>query len=108
VTAWKDWERRACRALGGQRGGPQGAAVSDCVGTPWSVECKRVTRPCLRSEWLSQARSQSKKEGKPWLLLISGHNDRRPIAVLDFLAFCQLAEEAGRIDTGQLALTPDE
>lgn len=75
-----------------------GAAVSDCVGVPFSVECKYTTRPSLRSEWLTQARAQSKREGKPWALIIAGHNDRNPIAVVDFRTLVTLARRAGLIE----------
>jgi hypothetical protein len=90
VSAWKDHERRVARALGGERSGPLGRHGSDANGTPFAVECKRTARYQLRSEWLTQARRQSKQEGKPWLLVISEHNDRRPIVVLDFAAFVEL------------------
>jgi hypothetical protein len=44
MTAWKDLERRVCRALGGERTGPGGG--SDCVYTEFSVEVKRSKRGC--------------------------------------------------------------
>jgi hypothetical protein len=100
VSAWKDLERRVCRALGGERAGPMGAAVSDCIGTPFAVECKRSLNGVPRRAWVQQAKDQGEREGKPWLLVIAGHNDRRPIAVMDFWAFAQLAEEAGRLGVG--------
>jgi hypothetical protein len=99
VTAWKDLERRTARALGGHRTGPLGKQGSDVQGTPFSVECKRTTRYQLRQAWVDQARRQSRAEGKPWLLVISEHGDRRPIVVLDFWAFAQLAQTAGLIPT---------
>lgn len=104
-TAWKDFERRVCRALGAERRGQVGqdgwAWGSDDDGSaPFSVECKRTTRYCLRSQWIAQARRQGKLTRRPWLLVIAQHHDRRPIAVLDFLAFVQLCEEAGRIEPG--------
>lgn len=101
TDAWKDLERRICKALGGRRAGPQGAAVSDCVNTPFAVECKRSSRPGppILSNWILQAKAQARKENKPWLIVVAGHNDRRPIIAMDFWAFAQLAQEAGRIPT---------
>src|SRR5262245_50979566 len=83
------------------------ASGSDCVDTPFAVECKRSARPGppVLSKWVTQAKSQGRKEKKPWLLVVANHNDRRPIVVLDFWAFAQLAQEAGRIPT---PLTNDE
>ena len=103
-AAWKDLERRVCRALGGQRGGPIGAAVSDCIGTPFAVECKRSKRRVPEGRWIAQAEAQSRREGKPWLLVVAGHNDRRPIAVLDFWELAELAQDAGLI--GPLEVDP--
>ena len=91
MTAWKDHERRICRALGGERAGPQGREGSDCVDTPYAVECKRTTRYCLRREWIVQARRQAKAEGKPWLLVIAEHADSSPLVVMDFKTFVEVA-----------------
>ena len=101
MTAWKDHERRTCRALGGQRAGPIGAAVSDCIGVPYSVEIKRSSRPGppVLSKWIEQARDQGRREGKPWLCVVAGHNDRRPVVCLDFGVFVELARRAGDIPT---------
>ena len=45
-AAWKDLERRVCRALGGVRRGPLGRGSSDCVGSvPFAVEVKRSSSP---------------------------------------------------------------
>jgi len=102
VSAWKDLERRVCRALGGQRRGQVGpdgwARGSDDDGTgPFSVETKRTTRYQLRRTWIEQARRQAKADGRPWLLVIAEHNDRRPLAVLDFWSFAELCQDAGWI-----------
>lgn len=83
-TAWKAFELRVAKALGGSRTGPLGRHQSDVGGIAYSVECKRTTRYSIRREWLEQARRQSKQEGKPWMLVVSEHNDRAPIAVVDF------------------------
>lgn len=99
MSAWKDLERRVARALGGTRTGPKGRAVSDVEGTPFSVECKRTvtTTGGIRGSWVQQARMQGKQEGKPWLLVVSGHHDRRPVVVMDFWSFAEVAQQAGLI-----------
>src|SRR5262245_64774745 len=98
-SAWKDLERRVCQALGGRRGGPTGAAVSDCVNTPFAVECKRSARPGppVLAKWILQAKSQGRKEHRPWIMVTAGHHDRRPTVSLDFGVFLQLAQQAGVI-----------
>jgi hypothetical protein len=103
-SAWKDLERRVCRALGAQRRGQTGpdgwARGSDDDGTaPFAVETKRTTRYQLRRTWIDQARRQGKTDGRPWLLVVSEHNDRHPIAILDFWALADLAQRAGVIPT---------
>lgn len=98
MTAWKDLERRVSRALGAERAGPRGRHGSDDDGSaPFSVECKRTTRYSLRQDWIEQAKRQSRQDGRPWLLVISEHGDRHPIAVLDFWVFAELVQEAGRL-----------
>jgi hypothetical protein len=100
-AAWKDLERRVCRALGGRRGGPVGAGVSDCVGVRFSVEIKRSVRPGppVLAAWVTQAKQQARREGRPWLVVVAGHNDRRPIACLDFWQLVELCQAAGVIET---------
>ena len=103
MTAWKDLERRVCRALGAERRPSVGArgwarGSDDDGNAPFSVECKRTQRYQLRRSWVEQARRQAKVDGRPWLLVISEHGDRSPIAVLDFYALAQLTEEAGRME----------
>jgi hypothetical protein len=100
-AAWKDLERRICQALGGRRAGPQGAPVSDCINTPFAVEVKRSVRPGppVLAAWIVQAKQQARREHKPWLVVVAGHNDRSPIVALDFMVFAQLAQQAGLIPT---------
>lgn len=100
MTAWKDLERRICRALGAERRPSAGAGGwargSDDDGTaPFSVECKRTQRYQLRTRWIEQARQHGKDSGRPWLLVVGQHNDRHPVAVLDFWAFAELCQKAG-------------
>ena len=115
MSAWKDFERRVCRALGSNRRGQVAAGGwargSDDDGTgPFSVECKRTVKYQLRKAWIEQARRQGKEDVRPWLLVIGEHNDRRPIAVMDFADFVMLAKHAGLIhqdETGPLAVSTD-
>src|SRR5262249_13256437 len=96
--AWKDLERRVCRALGGQRAGLVGREHSDCTAdVPFAVECKRSIRrgPPILATWVQQAREQSKKEGRPWLLVVPGHHDRHPIVAMEFELFVSMAHDAG-------------
>jgi hypothetical protein len=102
-TAWKDLERRVCRALGVERRpsiGPDGwARGSDDDGRCFfAVEVKRTKRLQLRAAWLAQARRNAKASGRPWLIAIGTHGSPRIVAVLDFYALVQLAQEAGRIE----------
>lgn len=101
MTAWKDLERRICNALGGRRAGPLGASVSDCVNTPFAVEVKRSSRPGppVLAQWITQARTNARRENRPWLVVVAGHNDREPIACLDFGEFVKIATKAGLLPT---------
>ncbi len=102
TAAWKGLERRVCRALGAERrpsieAGWWTSGSDDDGSCAFAVECKRTSRYSLQRKWLEQARRQAKADGRPWLLVIAEHNDRAPIAVLDFWALVELAREAGRI-----------
>jgi hypothetical protein len=97
VTAWKDLERRVCRALGGERSGPLGKGTSDCSNVPFSVEVKRSSRPGppVLSKWILQAREHARKEKRPWLVVVAAHGTKSPIVALDFNEFLDLARRAG-------------
>lgn len=102
MTAWKDLERRVCRALGAERRpsvGPRGwARGSDDDGTaPFAVEVKRTKRLQLRAAWVEQARSHSRSDGRPWLIVMAEHRSQRPVAVLDFDTLVALGHKAGII-----------
>jgi len=102
MTAWKDLERRVCRALGAERrpsiGANGYARGSDDDGScAFSVEVKRTAKYQVRQSWIAQARRNGRETKRPWLLVIAEHGDRHPLAVLDFWAFVQLANEAGRL-----------
>ena len=105
MSAWKDLERRVCRALGGERRGPTGVTCSDCsADVPFAVEVKRSQRGVPEGRWIDQARAHGKAEAKPWLLVVSRPGSPRPVAVLDFWLFAELAQKAGLI--GELAISP--
>ena len=111
MSAWKDLEKRVCQALGADRKpsiGPAGyARGSDDDGRAYfSVETKRSKRRVPEGRWIEQARRNGKADGRPWLLVVAGHNDRRPIAVLDFWELVQLAQDAGRIP--EIAIKPEK
>jgi hypothetical protein len=111
TQAWKDLERRICVALGGRRSGPLGASVSDCVNVPYAVEIKRSSRPGppVLSKWVLQARTNGKREHRPWLVVVAGHNDRRPTVTLDFWHFVELCQKAGAIPTPvEIGLAPEQ
>lgn len=77
--------------FGGERSGPLGRHGSDGdARCKVSLECKRTTRYGLRAEWIAQARRQSATEGRPWVLAITEHNDRTPIAVVDLKWLAEL------------------
>jgi hypothetical protein len=98
LSAWKHLERRVCRDLGIRRRGQVDAdgwaKGSDNTDGPISLECKYTTRYQLRRTWVEQARRQSKRDGRPWALVIAEHNDRRKLAVLDYDTFLILYRAA--------------
>jgi len=59
---------------------------------PLAVEVKRSSRhgPPVLAKWIQQARTQGQNEKKPWLLVVAGHYDRSPVAVVDFGVFLAL------------------
>jgi hypothetical protein len=102
-AAWKDLERRVCADFGARRRpsvGPEGwARGSDDDGTcAFAIEVKRTTRYQLRRSWIEQARAHRKRDGRPWLLVIGEHNDRRKLAVVDYETMLELARKAGVVE----------
>lgn len=90
-NTWKRLELRVCRALGYERRGPTGRDCSDCEpACPWAVEVKRSKQGAILSKWLEQAKRQGKDEGKPWLLVVGGHNDRHPTVTMEWREFVEL------------------
>lgn len=105
---WKVFERRICRALGGDRRGPIGRGESDCTpDVPFAVECKLASTGTPQGKWIAQARSHGKKEGKPWVLVTCQPGSPRPIVTLDFYVFAELAQNAGLIDA-PLEIGPED
>jgi hypothetical protein len=101
-ATWKDLERRVCRALGAERRpsvgrGGWATGTDDDGSCPFALEVKRSKRRVPEGRWIEQARRNGKTDGRPWLLVVAGHNDRRPIAVLDFYELVLLAQQAGRL-----------
>jgi hypothetical protein len=84
VSAWKALELRIARAWGGERSGPVGRDGPDVAGVPLAIQCKRTgsTTGGIRGAWIEQAKRDAKKAGLPWVLVVSKHNDRDPIAVV--------------------------
>jgi hypothetical protein len=99
VTAWKVLELRICRMWGGQRSGPVGRDGCDCTGTPVAIQCKRTgsTTGGIQGAWIRQAQRDAKKVGQPYVLVVAGHNDRAPVAVVDHAWLVRLAQQAGLI-----------
>lgn len=96
MTAWKDLERRVAVAWGGRRRGVY-LAGSDCVGAPVALECKRSKRRVPEGRWIAQAAAQGRAEGLPWVLVVAGHGDRAPIAVVEHAFLLELARASGLI-----------
>jgi hypothetical protein len=102
-VAWKAAELRWCRLFGAGRRPSVGTAGwargSDDDGSgPFAIEVKRSKRRVPEGRWIEQARANA--GGRPWLLVVAGHNDRRPIAVVDAYWLAGVCRQAG--------LLPDE
>lgn len=108
TVAWKDLELRICRALGGERRGPTGRTMSDCTdAVPFAVQVKRSRRlgPPVLSKWILQARADGRKEKKPWMVVVAGHNDRRPILAMDFWTYVNERNEL--LSLRQMLVVPE-
>lgn len=84
-SQWKVVQRRICRLWGFETGAHRGEAGSDGRGSgpPLSLEVKRSKHRVPEGRWIAQAVAQGKAERLPWVLVVVGHNDRAPIAVVD-------------------------
>jgi hypothetical protein len=97
-TSFKALERRVCRAFGGERRGPQPG--SDCSGTPFAIEVKRTKNRVPEGRMIAQAELQGKVEHLPWILVVAGHRDRKPIATLELNVLLAVLQDAGWIPAG--------
>jgi hypothetical protein len=71
------------------------------------VEVKRSKRKVPEGRWIEQAKRNGKADGRPWLLVVAGHHDAHPVAVMDFWALVQLAQEAGRLPQVEISTEGD-
>jgi hypothetical protein len=85
VTAWKQLELRIARMWGGTRTGPVGRDGPDVAGVPLAIQIKRTgnTTGGIKGAWIKQACRDGAKAKLPWVLVVAGHNDRRPVAIVD-------------------------
>jgi hypothetical protein len=95
-SAWKVTQRRIARLWGGEASW-RGARGSDGVGCPVSLEVKRSARRVPEGRWIEQAWRQARAEGKPPVLVVVGHRDQKPIAVVDHAWLLELARSAAVI-----------
>jgi hypothetical protein len=48
---------------------------------------------------IAQAERQGKAEKLPWILVVAGHNDRRPIVTLELDVFLSVWRKASHVDS---------
>lgn len=84
-VSWKTLELRIARMWGGTRTGPVGRDGPDVAGVPLAIQIKRTgnTTGGIKGAWINQAKRDGKKARMPWVLVVAGHYDRRPVAVVD-------------------------
>lgn len=95
-ASWKRAQRRICRQWGSEsawRGEP-GADDKD-ASAPVSLEVKYSKRRVPLGAWIAQAARQGRDDGRPWVLVVVGHHDRNPIAVVEHAWLLALAQKAG-------------
>jgi HNH endonuclease len=99
TASWKQLELRLAKMWGGQRAGPIGRDGPDIVGVPLAIQVKRTasTTGGIEGKWVRQARRDGKRLGLPWILVVAGHNDRAPVAVVDHAWVSDLAKRAGLV-----------
>jgi hypothetical protein len=59
-----------------------------------SLEVKRSKRRVPEGRWIDQAVEQGRRERRPWVLVVAGHGDRSPIAVVDHAWLLDLYQRA--------------
>lgn len=96
AASWKALELRIAKMWGGTRTGPVGRDGPDVAGVPVAIQIKRTanTTGGIKGAWIKQAQRDGKKAGLPWVLVIAGHNDRAPVAVVDHAWLVELWKEA--------------
>jgi hypothetical protein len=67
---WKRHEREKCRALGGERTGPRGFGLPDCVGLEVALEVKSYKRFVFLTKDWEQAVENAERVGKPPVLAV--------------------------------------
>jgi hypothetical protein len=67
---WKRHEREKCRALGGERTGPRGFGLPDCVGLEVALEVKSYKRFVFLTKDWEQAVENAARIGKPPVLAV--------------------------------------
>jgi len=65
---------------------------------------KRTKGRVPEGAMIAQAERQGRAEGKPWVLVVAGHNDRKPIATLELSVLLDAMHRAGLIP----AASPEE
>lgn len=79
AAAWKEWERRVAKWLGGRRSGARGEGVADVIEQreDWiSAECKhRKELPKWLDEWIAQAKTNAEPGQCPVIFV---HVHRQP------------------------------
>jgi hypothetical protein len=70
---------------------------SDCSGTPFAIEVKRTKGRVPEGAMIAQAERQGRAERKPWVLVVAGHNDRKPIATLELSVLLSALRAAGMV-----------
>jgi hypothetical protein len=96
--AWKATERKKCRELGGERTGPRGFGLPDCVGVKVALEVKRYKRFVFLTKDWEQAVENATRVGLPPVLSVkeSGRGGRDMVQMRVF-DMSTLAGHAGEI-----------
>lgn len=88
--AWKRVEREKCRALGGERTGPRGFGLPDCVGLKVALEVKHYKRFVFLTKDWEQAVENAARVGLPPVLVVKeggrGGRDEVKMRLDDYLA----------------------
>jgi hypothetical protein len=92
---WKRVERESCRALGGERTGPTGRDLPDCIGIHVALEVKSYKRFVFLTKDWEQAVENAAKVGKPPVLRVKQTGQRgRDCVQLDAAYYIVLRQMA--------------